>query len=164
MIVYPTDGLEDETPQNELVKGDGNSPEAVPEKIAVSEIVDPENAEPESIDAEIVDDAEDENDTDAVVFSSHQSSGLLTAKTLFRQAMKVSAGDPMRQWKGFSYEDCLRRECEATLEIPIDKNDLAALANVYLLRRFNPGFFQCTAIDTVLYNYVAACIMKAVNK
>ena len=96
MIVYPTDGLEDETPKNELVKGDGNSPEAVLEKIAVSEIVDPENAEPESIDAEIVDDAEDENDTDAVVFSSHQSSGLLTAKTLFRQAMKVSAGDPAR--------------------------------------------------------------------
>ena len=161
---YSNNSLEDETPQNEAMKVDGISPEAMPDKIAESEIVDPEIAETESADAEIVDDAEDENDTGAVDFSPHQSSGLLTAKTLFRQAMKVSAGDPMRQWKGFSYEDCLRRECEATLEIPIDKNDLAALANVYLLRRFNPGFFQCTAIDTVLYNYVAACIMKAVNK
>lgn len=164
MIVYPTDGLEDETPQNETMKGDAISHEAMPAPIGESEIMAPENAEPESIDAEIVDDAEDKNDTDAVVFSSHQSSGLLTAKTLFRQAMKVSAGDPMRQWKGFNYKDFLRRECEATLEFPINKNDLVALANVYLFRRLNPGFFQCTAIDTVLYTYWNACIMKAVKQ
>lgn len=164
MIVYPTDGLEDETPKNELVKGDGNSPEAMPAQIVESEIMDAESTESKSVDAEIVDEADDENDTDAVVFSSHQSSGLLTAKTLFRQAMKVSAGDPARQWFGFFYEEQLRRECEATLEFPIDKNDLAALANAYLIRRFNPGFFQCTAIDTVLYTYWNTCIMKEMNK
>ena len=161
---YSNNSLEDETPQNEAMKVDGITPEAMPDKIAESEIVDPEIAETECADAEIVDDAEDENDTGAVDFSPHQSSGLLTAKKLFRQAMKVSAGDPARQWFGFFYEEQLRRECEATLEFPIDKNDLAALANAYLIRRFNPGFFQCTAIDTVLYTYWNTCIMKEMNK
>ena len=159
MSKHSIDGLEDETTQNEVMKIDSIGSEAVP-----AEIDEVETVEPEIVDAEIVDEAEDGNDVGEAASQPHRSSGLLTAKTLFRQALKVSAGDPARQAFGFYYEEQLRRECEAMLEFPIDRNDLTGLANVYLLRRFNPGFFQCTTIDTVLYNYVAACIMKAVNK
>jgi len=152
-------GLEDETTKNEVVKNDSIGSEGMP-----AEIVESETVESKIVDAEIVDEDEVGNDAGDAAFPGHRLSGRLTAKILFRQALKVSAGDPARQWFGLYYEQQLQRECEAMLEFPIEKNDMAAMANAYLIRRFNPGFFQCTAIDTVLYNYCAACIMKAVNK
>ncbi len=157
---YSNNGLEDETTKNELVKSDGNCPEAMPAEIAESETVEPENIEFERVDAEIEDENEDEDYAEETVVPPNLSSRLLTAKTLFQQALKVSAGDPARQAFGFYYEEQLRRECEAMLEFPIERNDLTGLANAYLLRRFNPGFFQCVAIDTVLYTYWNACFMK----
>jgi len=164
MSKHSIDGLEDETTQNEVMKIDSIGSEAVPAEIDEVETVEPEIAESEIIDAENEDENEDENYAEESVVPPNRSSGLLTAKSLFKQALKVSAGDPARQAFGFYYEEQLRRECEAMLEFPIDRNDLIGLANAYLLRRSNPGFFQCVAIDSVLYAYWNACSMRAMNK
>ena len=164
MKSHLNNGLEDETAKNEVVKVDSIGSEAMPAEIAETEIVEPDNIEFESVDAEIEDESEDGNDAGEAASTPHRSSGLLTAKTLFKLALKVSAGDPARQAFGFYYEEQLRRECVAMLEFPIDRNDLTGLANAYLLRRFNPGFFQCVAIDSVLYAYWNACSMRAMNK
>ena len=150
MIVYPTDGLEDETPQNELVKGDGNSPEAMPAQIVESEIMDAESTESKSVDAEIVDEADD-NKYGNAAFPNQQTTTSPMAKKLFRLARQVSVYDPARQWMGFRYEDCLRRECEITLEILMWRYDRAGLEYVIEVRQRNRGFFQCLAIDSVLY-------------
>ena len=140
------DGLEDETTKTETVKVDSIGSEAMPAETAEIKIV-----EPEIVDAEIVDEAEDGNNAGETAFSSHRSSGLLTAKTLFRQALMVSAGDPARQWFGFYYEQQLQRECEAMLEYPIEKDDPAGLEYAMTIRRYNPGVFQCAAIDIHSY-------------
>lgn len=155
MSSYPVGGLEDETTKKEVMKVDHIDSEAMP-----AEIVESETVESKTVDAEIVDEVEDGNDAKEAAFPSHRSSGLLTAKTLFRQALKVSAGDPARQWFGFNYEQQLQLECEAMLDFPIEKNDLAGLEYAMEIRRYNHSFFQCVAIDTVLYNYRNACFMK----
>lgn len=143
-------GLEDETTKNEVVKVDCIDSEAMPAETAETEIVD----------SEIVDEAEDGNDAGVTAFPSHRSSGLLTAKTLFRQALKVSASDPARQGLKFDYEQQLQWECEAMLDIPIERNDQAGLEYAIAIRLYNPGVFQCDAIDKVLHTYLNTCIMK----
>ena len=154
------DGLEDETAKNEVVKVDSIGSEAMPAEIAEIETVEPDNIEFESVDAEIEDESEDGDDAGEASSTHHRSSGLLTAKTLFKLALKVSAGDPARQAFGFYYEEQLRRECAAMLEFPIERNDRAGLEYAIAIRRYNPGVFLCAAIDTVLYTYWNACFMK----
>lgn len=159
MCNYSNDGLEDETTKK-VVKIDSIGSAAVPAEIVESETVEPENIEFKSVDAKIEDDFEDGNDAGVTAFPSHRSSGLLTAKTLFRQALKVSASDPARQGLKLDYEQQLQWECEAMLDIPIERNDQAGLEYAIAIRLYNPGVFQCDAIDKVLHTYLNSCIMK----
>jgi hypothetical protein len=78
----------------------------------------------------------------------------LSAQTLFNLALTVEAPDPARQALGFFYEQELKRECEMLIPHPIPSYYRAGIWKALMLRRSNPGYFVCNAIDVVLTYYL----------
>ena len=74
----------------------------------------------------------------------------LSAETLFDLALTVEKPDPARQMLGFFYETQLKRECELLIPHPIPSYYRRGMWNALMIRRNNPGFFMCNAIDVVL--------------
>ena len=122
-------------------------------KTAETEIVD---AEPEN--AEIV-----ENTTPV----ANQATGTsepqvwmpclpssLSAQTLFNLALTVEAPDPARYILGLGYENRLKRECELLIPQPIPSYYRIGIGKALMIRRNNPGYFMCSAIDVVLTYYL----------
>ncbi|MBO7088663.1 MAG: hypothetical protein J6W70_02055, partial [Lentisphaeria bacterium] len=71
----------------------------------------------------------------------------LSAQTLFKLALTVETPDPARMILGFGYENRLMRECAMLIPHPIPSYYLIGIRNALLIRRNNPGFFMCNAID-----------------
>ena len=81
----------------------------------------------------------------------------LSAQTLFNLALTVETPDPARRMLGYFYEAQLMRECAMLIPHPIPSYYLIGIRNALLIRRNNPGFFMCNAIDVVLtyfLNYI----------
>ena len=78
----------------------------------------------------------------------------LSAQTLFNLALTVEAPDPARMILGFGYENRLMRECAMLIPHPIPSYYRMGIWNALMIRRNNPGFFVCNAIDVVLTNYL----------
>lgn len=78
----------------------------------------------------------------------------LSAQTLFNLALTVEAPDPARWMLGFGYESQLKRECELLIPQPIPSYYRMGIWNALMIRRNNPGFFMCNAIDVVLTYYL----------
>lgn len=78
----------------------------------------------------------------------------LSAQTLFNLALTVEAPDPARRMLGYFYEAQLMRECAMLIPHPIPSYYLIGIRNALLIRRNNPGFFMCNAIDVVLTYYL----------
>ena len=77
----------------------------------------------------------------------------LSAQTLFDLALTVEAPDPARQRFGFFYEKHLKYECELLIPHPIPSYYRRGIWNALMIRRRNPDFFMCYAIDVVLTHY-----------
>ncbi len=77
----------------------------------------------------------------------------LSAQTLFNLALNVDALDPVRQMLGFYYEYRLQYECNLLIPHPIHSYYRWGILNALMIRRNNPGFFMCNAIDVVLTYY-----------
>jgi len=78
----------------------------------------------------------------------------LSARTLFNLALTVETPDPARRMLGYFYEAQLMRECAMLIPHPIPSYYLIGIRNALLIRRNNPGFFVCNAIDVVLTYYL----------
>ena len=78
----------------------------------------------------------------------------LSAQTLFNLARTVEAPDPARQALGLGYENRLKRECELLIPQPIPSYYRMGIWNALMIRRNNPGYFMCNAIDVVLTYYL----------
>ena len=78
----------------------------------------------------------------------------LSAQTLFNLALTVETPDPARRMLGYFYEAQLMRECAMLIPHPIPSYYLIGIRNALLIRRNNPGFFMCNAIDVVLTYYL----------
>ena len=78
----------------------------------------------------------------------------LSAQTLFNLALTVEAPDPARMILGFGYENRLMRECAMLIPHPIPSYYRMGIWNALMIRRNNPGFFMCNAIDVVLTYYL----------
>ena len=78
----------------------------------------------------------------------------LSAQTLFNLALTVEAPDPARHILGFGYENRLKRECELLIPHPIPSYYRIGIWKALMLRRSNPGYFVCNAIDVVLTYYL----------
>lgn len=78
----------------------------------------------------------------------------LSAQTLFNLALTVEAPDPARMILGFGYENRLMRECAMLIPQPIPCYYRMGIWNAVMIRRNNPGFFMCNAIDVVLTYYL----------
>ena len=74
----------------------------------------------------------------------------LSAETLFDLALTVEAPDPARQMLGFFYETQLKRECKLLIPHPIPIYYRQGIWKALMIRRSNPDFFMCSAIDIVL--------------
>ena len=77
----------------------------------------------------------------------------LSAQTLFNLALTVEAPDPARHILGFGYENRLKRECELLIPHPIPSYYRIGIWKALMLRRNNPCYFMCNAIDVVLTYY-----------
>ena len=77
----------------------------------------------------------------------------LSAQTLFNLALTVEAPDPARRKLGYFYESQLMRECAMLIPHPIPSYYLIGIRNALMIRRRNPVFFICYAIDVVLTYY-----------
>ena len=77
----------------------------------------------------------------------------LSAQTLFELALTVEFPDPARQRFGFFYEKHLKYECELLIPHPIPSYYRRGIWNALMIRRRNPDFFMCYAIDVVLTHY-----------
>ena len=77
----------------------------------------------------------------------------LSAQTLFNLALTVEAPDPARRMLGYLYESQLMRECAMLIPHPIPSYYRMGIWTALMIRRNNPGFFMCSAIDVVLTYY-----------
>ena len=77
----------------------------------------------------------------------------LSAQTLFNLALNVEPFDLARQTLGFYYEQRLRYECNLLIPHPIPSYYRRGIWKALMIRRSNPGFFICNAIDVVLTYY-----------
>ena len=78
----------------------------------------------------------------------------LSAQTLFNLALTVEAPDPARYILGLGYENRLVRECAMLIPHPIPSYYRMGIWNALMIRRNNPGYFMCSAIDVVLTYYL----------
>ena len=78
----------------------------------------------------------------------------VTARGVFDLALTLGPVDPTRQQLGFFYEAQLKRECEMLVPHPIPSFYPQGIMKALMLRRSNPGFFVCYAIDVVLTHYL----------
>ena len=74
----------------------------------------------------------------------------LSAQTLFNLALTVETPDPARRMLGFFYETQLKRECKLLIPHPIPIYYRQGIWKALMIRRSNPDFFMCSAIDIVL--------------
>ena len=78
----------------------------------------------------------------------------VTARGVFDLALTLGRIDPARQQLGFFYEAQLKRECEMLVPHSIPSFYPQGILKALMLRRSNPGFFVCYAIDVVLTHYL----------
>ena len=78
----------------------------------------------------------------------------ITARGVFDLALTVGFVDPARQQLRFVYEARLKYECEKLISHPIPSFYPQGILKALMLRRSNPGFFICYAIDVVLTRYL----------
>jgi len=78
----------------------------------------------------------------------------VTARGVFDLALTLGRIDPARQQLGFFYETQLKRECEMLVPHSIPSFYPQGILKALMLRRSNPGFFVCYAIDVVLTHYL----------
>ena len=115
----------------------------------------PSEAEPvEALDAEIVDEDEENSSTTdesspASVRRSKRSPSL-TASDLYRRALGFSLADPARGQLGLYYEAQLKFECNLTILHPISRHDASEIQEALQFHRY----WRCQAVDLALKAYL----------
>lgn len=127
-----------------------------------------ENKEMIPVKAEVVDDEtpepikalEDPAPRPPMTFCCPFYSFPVTSMKVYELARIIKSGDPAYMSLGFYYDGQLKRECEMLIPYAIPSYYPQGIIEALKMRRKNPGFFLCQAIDVILTRYLNELSME----